>query len=146
MKRFNHSIYVVSGLFAMVLVGGPALATPVFSNSDLKGEYLCTGNEVHQLFDGPVQYCVFAASGNFDGSGMVGLNSTARCSITGIRSGTGSQFYSVNPDGSFLISESPGMTDPVHGQIVEHGRTLLLDGTLRTLSEILSWSGVCMQR
>lgn len=145
MKRFNHSIYHVSGLLAMVLIGSPALAAPSFNNGDLKGEYLCTINDIQQKID-YVEYCVIAANVNFDGSGMVAGDSTARCGVSGMNTSYLTHYYSVNPDGSFLVSSVPDMSDPFHGQIVDHGRSLLMDGTLRTAVENLSWSGICMRR
>jgi hypothetical protein len=153
MKRFIQSLSLVSGLLAMLLIGDPAVAGRTFDNDDLKGDYLCNVVEVRRallptgLF--ALAHCVIAGTGKFDGVGMVTLNATQRCSIAGTTETTviaGTQYYSVNPDGSFLISESSSMTDPAHGQIVEHGRSLLLDGTTRTLAEILSWSGMCMRR
>lgn len=52
----------------------------------------------------------------------------------------------VNPDGSFLVSGSPDMADPSHGQIVDKGRSLLLDGTTKSRADLLSWSGIAMKR
>lgn len=151
MRRLFHSFFPVAGLLAIVLIGDPAVAASTFANDDLEGEYLFTVVEVHSItLPGTTtlatEHCVIAGTANFDGVGVMTLDATQRCSITGTGPVVGSQYYSVNPDGSFLISEAPSMTDPVHGQIVEHGRSLLLDGTLRTLPEVLSWSGVAMRR
>lgn len=150
MKPFGHSV-VAAGTLAAAILGAPgALAAPTFDNNDLKGEYLFTVVEVHRVTlpggSTAVEHCVLAGTASFDGAGTMTLNAAQRCSITGSGAASGTQFYSVNPDGSFLISESPAMSDPVHGQLVDHGRTLLLDGTLRTLPEILNWSGIAMRR
>ena len=148
MGRLCHPI--VLGLAATILAAPCALAVPSYGNEDLKGEYLFVVVEVHTvMMPGGIsrpENCVIAGTANFDGAGIVTLNGTQRCSVTGSGTQSGTQYYAVNPDGSFLISESPGMTDPVHGQLVDHGRSLLLDGTLRTLPEILNWSGVAMRR
>lgn len=141
--------FACAGVAAM-FGSAQALATPTFGNDDLKGEYLFTAVEVHRvtLSGGPtvVEHCVLAGTVSFDGAGTLAINAAQRCSATGSGAVSGTQYYSVNSDGSFLISESPAMTDPVHGQLVDHGRTLLLDGTLRTLPEILNWSGIAMRR
>ncbi|HEU5177908.1 MAG TPA: hypothetical protein VFU24_10685 [Burkholderiales bacterium] len=148
MKRLCHR--VILGLAATILGVPCALAAPNFGNEDLKGDYLFVVVEVHSvtLPGGLVrpEHCVIAGTANFDGAGKMTMSATQRCNLTGSGAVEGSQFYSVNPDGSFLISESAGMTDPVHGQLADHGRTLLLDGTLRTLPEIISWSGIAMKR
>ena len=148
MKRLRYR--VILGLAATILGAPAALAAPNFGNDDLKGEYVFVVVEVHSvtLPGGLVrpEHCVIAGTANFDGAGTATLNATQRCSLTGSGAVTGLQYYSVKPDGSFLISESAGMTDPVHGQLADHGRTLLLDGTLRTLPDIISWSGIAMKR
>ena len=148
MKRLCHRVTLA---LAATILGAPsALAAPNFGNDDLKGEYLFVVVEVHSvtLPGGLVrpEHCVIAGSVNFDGAGSATLSATQRCNLTGSGTMSGQQYYSVNPDGSFLISESTGMTDPVHGQLADHGRTLLLDGTSRTLAEIISWSGIAMKR
>lgn len=148
MKRLCHR--VILGLAATILGAPAVLAAPNFGNDDLKGEYAFVVVEVHSvtLPGGLVrpEHCVIAGTVTFDGAGAATLSATQRCNLTGSGAITGPQYYSVNPDGSFLISESAGMTDPVHGQLADHGRTLLLDGTLRTLPEIISWSGIAMKR
>ncbi len=117
-----------------------------FTNRDLKGPYVCTAQEIHQLMNSPVEYCVFSGTFNFDGAGGILGIATMRCSLSGVSLLTQPMSYSVNPDGSFLTSDLPGMANPVHGEIVEQGQSLLLDGTTKTLSEILSWQGICMRR
>ena len=146
MARSRHP-FVLAGALALAALGAPVHAAPTFGNDDLKGEYLFTVVEVHRLPGVGPEHCVIAGTATFDGAGTMMLNATQRCSST-TPSGpiSGAQYYSVNGDGSFLISESPSMSDPVHGELVDHGRTLLLDGSLRTLSEILSWWGVAMKR
>ena len=148
--KSRHRQCLASALAAAVF-GGSALAAPKFSNDDLKGEYLFVVVEVHriQLVPGDPftpEHCVLAGTATFDGAGLMTMNAKQRCNQTGSGDISGTQYYSVSPDGSFLISESPAMTDPVHGQLVEHGRTLLLDGTLRTLPDINGWWGTAMKR
>jgi hypothetical protein len=150
MRPFLRYSLLAGGL-AAALVAAPATAAPTFGNDDLKGEFLFTVLEVRrEILPGGttpvIEHCVIAGTAVFDGAGTMTLSGTQRCSVTGTGGLSGTQYYAVNPDGSFLISESTDMTDPVHGQLVEHGRTLLLDGTTRTLPEILSWSGIGMRR
>lgn len=143
--------FVLASAFALAMLGqGPALAAPTYGNKDLKGEYLFVVVEVRSV---PLpgggtrpEHCVIAGTAAFDGAGLMTMNAKQRCNLSGTGEIIGTQNYSVNPDGSFLISESPDMTDPVHGQLVDHGRTLLLDGTLRTLPELIGWWGTAMRR
>ena len=149
MKPLGNCV-VVTGALAAALVSAPLLAAPTFGNDDLKGEYLFVVVEVHTVTIPPAgprpEHCVIAGSAVFDGAGRATLNATQRCNLSGSGEMSGTQFYSVKPDGSFLMSESAGMADPVHGQMVDHGRTLLLDGTTRTLSEIIGWWGTAVRR
>jgi hypothetical protein len=150
MKRLFHRSLLVGALTVAGLASAPATAAPGFGNEDLKGEYLFTVLDVgrRQLPSGAfvINHCVVAGTATFDGIDRMTISGTQRCSQTGTETIGGTQFYTVNADGSFLISESADMSDPVHGQIVDKGRSLLLDGTTRTLPEALSWSGVAMKR
>jgi hypothetical protein len=152
MRPFFRSSIIAAGL-AATLSAAPATAAPTFDNGDLKGEFLFTFVEVRRDFVPSlgtfvVQQCVSAGTAIFDGVGTMTGSGTNRCSVTGTEpiSGDKPLYYAVNPDGSVLLSESTDMSDPLHGQIVEHGRSLLLDGTTRTLPAILSQSGIMMKR
>jgi len=150
MRRFFRYPFLLSGLAAVVLLAAPAAAQRPFGNHDLRGEYLFTVVEVHRVMlpggGFALDHCSIAGAASFDGAGTMTLDAVQRCSFSGSGASSGTQYYAVNADGSFLISESPDMADPVHGQIVDKGRSLLLDGTLRTLPELLSWSGIAMKR
>ena len=145
----SRRFFLAGALAATVLSSAPALAAPTYGNNDLKGEYLFVVVEVHLVPGDPFteEHCVIAGSATFDGAGSMTMNATQRCNRTGSGDVSGKQFYRVSPDGSFLISESETMSDPVHGQLVDHGRALLLDGTLRTFpSDINAWWGTAMKR
>ena len=153
MKPFWQCAVAAAPLAAAILGAPAALAVPSFGNDDLKGEYLFVVVEVRRSNTPtgvPPVHCVIAGAATFDGAGLASLNATQRCNTsagaTVTETVSGTQYYSVNPDGSFLMSESADLSDPVHGQLVEHGRALLLDGTLRTLSEIIGWWGTAMKR
>ena len=153
MKRFIYAFSIVCGLLMITLPGQPAEAGKMLSNDDLKGEYIFSITEVRRtLLPGgtsALTHCEIAGTANFDGVGLVTIDGMSRCVTAGILEAgaiTGTEYYFVNPDGSFLISESPGMTDPDHGQIVDRGRSLLMDGTMRTSNEVLSRSGIGMRR
>jgi hypothetical protein len=152
MRLSSRYCLLAAGL-ATALSAAPATAAPTFGNDDLKGEYLFTVVEVRRdMLPGTTtlvtQYCVTAGTAIFDGVETMTGTGTQRCSVTGTGTvGDKPLYYAVNPDGSFLMSESPtGMTDPIHGQIVEHGRTLMIDGTTRTLPDLFSFSGIMMKR
>ena len=160
MKRYLSTLVQVCGILVTVSAGSPVVAAERFDNDDLKGEYLFTVTQARRAMlpgtnNFATEQCVVAGSAKFDGEGGVLINATQRCATGGggiglpqIATGTvtQSQYYVVSPDGSFLVSEDPAMTDPVHGQIVDHGRSLLLDGTTATMAETLSWSGIAMRR
>jgi len=146
----SRHLFLVA-LALTVLGSAPALAAPSFANNDLKGEYVFVVVEVHriQLVPGGAfvpEHCVIAGTATFDGAGAMTIKAKQRCNQTGGGDVSGTQYYSVSPDGSFLISESADMADPVHGQLADHGRTLLLDGTLRTSPDIDGWWGTAMRR
>lgn len=117
-----------------------------FTNRDLKGTFVCNAQEIFQAASG-VDFCVYSLVLEADGAGNATLkNGTQRCSLSG--SGPLEPLpstYVVNPDGSFLFSDQPNMANPRHGQIVEHGQSLLFDATTRT-APVISGSAVCMRR
>jgi hypothetical protein len=149
-RRFRRCL-LGAGFVAAALLPVPGASAPTFGDEDLKGEYLFTVLDI-SFYMPPgsttsvVNHCVVAGTVAFDGAGNMALSATTRCSRSGVSTIGGNQYYSVNPDGSFLISESSDMSDPVHGQIVDKGRTLLLDGTTRTRPDSISWSGIGMKR
>lgn len=125
------------------------VAAPPFTNADLNGEYLVNVAHIRTewMAGAPsTNYCDIAGTASFDGIGMVTVKVTHRCNVTGITTDKAEMHYTVNPDGSFLIDENPGFPDPVHGEIVNGGVGLLLDGTTRTNPNILMFHGVAMRR
>ena len=145
MKRILLSLMLLTVIsMAFLLVSHtPALAGGTFSNRDLSGEYLFILTE-QQGFGPPCFGAVVEHAGtlNFDGIGMVTINDTRRCT-DGITVSQTTEIvtlsYSVNPDGSFLI-------DTAHGQILQHGRSLLIDGTANTDPSTRMFHGAAMQR
>ncbi|MGH7251325.1 MAG: hypothetical protein ACREIK_05665, partial [Nitrospiraceae bacterium] len=95
--------------------------------------------------DDTTDYCDVAGTLNFDGNGKVTTNSKRRCSATGMATDNPLTLdYTVNPDGSFVITAGP--EDLVHGQIVNRGHSLLIDGTTRTDPALLIFHLVAMRR
>ncbi len=153
MKRLLLSVLCLGGAgLALLLMNSPsAMGARTFSNKDLKGDYLFILAEIRTepAFGGATNYCDKAGTITFDGVSPIGTATassfTQRCNVaTG--PGVGTQFYQVNPDGSFLLDETPAFLDPVHGQIVDNGNSLLLDGTTRTNPNILIFHIVAMKR
>jgi hypothetical protein len=139
---------LVSGLM-LLMVGLPSFAGKPFTNADLNGSYLFILTQIRTENVGgtPVtNYCENAGTIAFDGAGAVTVNSVRRCSATGTVVDVGAFVYAVNADGSFLVDETPVFADPVHGQIVDRGAHLLLDGTARTNPDIMIFHGVAMRR
>jgi hypothetical protein len=106
-----------------------------FTNRSLEGEYALNIFEVtHRAQPGSTQteweYCNGVATLRFDGIGMLSATVTNRCNGHAPEVQNFSLPYTVNPDGSFLLHPNdPGGIDVAHGQILDHGRMLFLDGT-----------------
>ena len=156
MKRMLLFWVLSFGFGLAGLPGGdsPALAGSGFSNRDLSGDYLFHLAEIRIEYDNssgvpvPVtDYCDVAGTLSFDGMGAMAVNGTRRCSFTGSGADASALNYSVNPDGSFLVTDPADPTpDPVHGQITDRGNSLLIDGTTRTNPNVLMFHGAAMKR
>ncbi|HYS75171.1 MAG TPA: hypothetical protein VEM38_03630 [Burkholderiales bacterium] len=153
MKRMLLSVLCLGGVgLALLLTDSPnAIGARTFSNKDLKGDYLFILVDIRTepAFGGATNYCDQAGTISFDGVGPVGTATvsdfTQRCNLA-TSPGAGTLFYRVSPDGSFLADETPAFLDPTHGQIVDNGNALLLDGTTRTNANILIFHIVAMKR
>ncbi len=153
MKRMLLSALCMGGVgLALLLTDSPnAIGARTFTNKDLKGDYLfiLAVIRTEPAFGGATNYCDTAGTISFDGVGPVGTATlsgfTQRCNVV-IGPAGGTLFYQVNPDGSFLLDEALAFLDPTHGQIVDNGNALLLDGTTRTNPNILIFHIVAMKR
>jgi len=153
MKRLLLSVICLGGVgLALLLTDSPnAIGAKTFSNKDLKGDYLFILAEIRTepAFGGATNYCDKAGTISFDGVGPVGTATvsgfTERCNVV-IGPAVGTLFYQVNSDGSFLLDETSAFLDPEHGQIVDNGNALLLNGTTRTNPLILIFHLVAMKR
>lgn len=139
------------GLPALLAASGASMAAGRdYDSDDLKGDYYCNVIEVHR-FTNPAglagaDRCNYAGLVHFDGAGTMQGSGNMRCSAAGTAGPFSiTNHYALSPDGSFLFSDFADLGNPSHGQIVDHGRALLLDGTMKTFPEILSWSGICMR-
>ena len=87
--------------------------------------------------DPPVQkilYCTSIGTAIADGAGNLEITGTLRCNLEGtvfLEQDTETMTYEVQPNGEVLFWD-PESTEPTHGFIVEHGRTILIDGSLRS--------------
>ena len=142
------------GLTGLLASHTPAVAGGGFSNRDLSGEYVFNLAEIRIEYDfssgAPIpvtDYCDVAGTLRFDGLGAMTVDGTRRCSFTGTFVDASALTYTVNPDGSFLVTDpADPVPDPVHGQIVNRGKSLLIDGTTRINPNVLMFHGVAMQR
>ena len=133
MKRVRLiSIPAIISLYGIVLIAHSqyVYAAKTFSNADLKGEYYYNLVQIRQDETPDVDYCDEFGTITFDGAGLATGTGTRKCSVTGPATESGDFTYSVNPDGSVLITEV-GFTDPKRGQLVDKGRMVLIDGTTR---------------
>lgn len=160
MKRIALCLMLLTAIAVTFLLVSDTSAEggPTFSSRDLRGEYFFNLVEIREegVGDPPVpttDYCDVAGTLNFDGIGTVDINSTRRCSATGKQTDDPLTLnYTVNSDGSFVITVSepaPGSEEPadlVHGQIVNRGRSLLIDGTKRTDPDLMMFHGLAMKR
>jgi len=156
MKRILMTLTLMVGFSAALplLNLASAVAGGGYSARDLSGVYVFNLAEIRIEYDYssgvpvPVtDYCDHSGTLNADGVGTMIVSDTRRCSFTGLITKTDSLIYSVNPDGSVLITE-PGYPaeGPTHGQIVNRGGSLLIDGTTRTNPNVLMFHGTAMQR
>ncbi len=144
------SVLLAGGIVAGTLgLGAPAFAA--CDNRDLRGEYLFT--LVDARFEYPpgstmlvLDFCDQQGTAVFDSAGGMTVTTTRRCGITGTVTESNALTYTVNPDCSFTVQDPRDPPDPVHGQIVDHGRMLLLDGTTRTDANKRLFHGVAAKR
>ena len=151
MKEGNIMKYAKTISTVLLLLGFGAAAYAACDNRDLRGEYLLTLAEVRYEYPpdsiAPVlNFCDHRGSLVFDGEGGVTGASTRRCNVTGTETQSGPMVLFVNPDCSFTLQDPGDPPDPVHGQIVDHGRMLLLDGSTRTSAYTLLLHGVAAKR
>ncbi len=145
------AVITVSGIGAALLLLGstPATARPGYTLHDIEGEYFLILTEV-RYEPGPVlNFCEHYGTMVLDGIGGGTMTGTSKCSVTG--SGTKTSSVSVSmldsAIGSYTVLTSfdpPG--DFLRMQIVDHGRGLLIDGTLRTNPSVVILNGVAMKR
>jgi hypothetical protein len=148
MKRLLLTLVAFAGLTAGLLIAAhnPAEAGRTYDLRDLRGTYYFVVTEIRfehlpGIPDPVMDYCTGYGTITFDGAGGAAISSgTRRCSATGTVTDSGNFTYTVNSDGSFLLTEV-GFADPSHGQILDNGNMILVDGTLRN-PDILLWQGV----
>jgi len=136
-KTFTAILMLISLMF--LFVTPPALAGKTFDNRDIKGEYKYSLNEAQWDTQGepPVRkitFCVSTGTAIADGEGNLQTLGFVRCSSDGVvttETTSGSVMYEVQPNGEVLFYDDD-LLDPTHGVIVDRGRTLLIDSTLRT--------------
>lgn len=150
MKRKIFLLTLISGMSIAWIFAGytPAVAGGgCYSNRDLNGEYIFNLVEVRtETFPIPgTNYCDHTGVVNFDGVSAATVTDTRRCSLTGLVTEAALLTYSVNCDGSLTIDD-PADPNPVHGQIVNRGHGILLDGTTRTNLNSLIFHGIAVQR
>ena len=126
------SIPAIVSIFGILLIahGQSADAGKTYNNAGLKGEYYYNLVQIRRDETPDVDYCDEYGTITFDGAGSATGTGTRKCSVTGSATESGDFTYSVNPDGSVLITEV-GFTDPTRGQLVDKGRMILIDGTTR---------------
>ena len=148
MKRVFVTLIALIGAGALIFFAGQSLtvqAGKTYDNRDLDGIYYYAGQEIimEEVDDPPVtvtDYCNGYGTLTFDGVSSVIRTGTDLCSVTGTSTVSGQELaYEVDPDGSFLMVNIADPTGRVRGQIVNKGRTLLLDGTERNLGDQLSF-------
>lgn len=126
---------VVLGLFSMA----PAMADKMYDNWDFKGEYKVSLIDADMITEdgymGMIEYCTAVATVVADGAGSMEFTGTSRCNLertVKIEEISGVMWYDVLPNGEVLFYEDPLSDPPVpslHGVLVNHGNTVLLDGT-----------------
>ena len=157
MKQTLFAWISIAGVSTALTLVAPAAAVAGsgFSASDLSGEYVFHLTEIRTEYDyssgvpvAVTDYCDQAGTLNFDGVSTMIVSETRRCSFTGTFPATTATLnYSVAPDGSVSITDpAEPIPDPVHGQIVNRGKGILVDGTTRTNPNVLIFHGEAIKR
>lgn len=127
-----------------------ANAGRTYDNRDLRGEYKYAMNEAEWIMVGSppmptMLHCVSAGTAMADGAGTITVLGTARCVYPGgtpmVESTSDTIAYEVMPDGQVHFLDGSDPTDITHGQLVNHSRTILLDGTMRTNPNVIYQHG-----
>lgn len=139
MTAHKHFTTLASRIgLAVVLVlfsVAPAMAGKPYDNRDFRGEYKVSLVEASLMsgYAGITQYCSGFATVVADGDGNMEFTVTSRCNneATGmkIEETSGIMTYKVLPNGEVLFYEDPLSAPSLHGVLVDHGNTILLDGT-----------------
>jgi hypothetical protein len=134
MKPIGMAVLVVL-LATLVFCTTAAAGGKTFDAADLKGTFAFISHQVRWEFppegnELQVNYCSGYGTLEFDGVSSLTVVSHDRCSLNGSTIDTISVRYVVDPDGTVLIVETIGDAVATHCKLVEHGRTLLCDGTL----------------
>lgn len=115
-------------------------AGKTYDNRNLKGEYKYSMNEAEWVYIGSplvraLQFCTSTGTATADGHGIIQTIGTVRCNNTNgmmITEPTSDTImYEVQPNGEVLFYDDDP-TDPTHGVIVNHERTILIDSSTRT--------------
>lgn len=154
MKRILMTLTLILGFsVAFLWINRTSVvAESGYSARDLSGEYLFNMVEVGIEEDPAsgeqvVDYCERVGTLDADGAGTMLYQGTRRCSFSGLETDAATLGYSVDPSGSVLLFVDPGVpTRALHGQIVNHGRGFLFDGTTDSDPLNLIQHGVAMQR
>jgi hypothetical protein len=115
-----------------------------FDVRDFRGTYIATITEVRQDDGTPprLDFCSGYTTIVADGRGRAAVDSTEKCSRSGMFSGCGMQLYDVEPDGTLFLWEGEQPLDRVHCRIVEGGRMILCDGSARQHPEVFSFQAI----
>jgi hypothetical protein len=95
--------------------------------------------------DAQINYCSGYGTVTFDGSSMMTGTSTDRCSLGGTTVDTMAQSYVMDPDGSFILSETAYPYSSTHCKLAGRGTMVLCDGTLSG-PDTISFSAVGVKK
>ncbi len=148
MKHVLRSLGFISGLVALLLIGGQAgAASKNCSDKDLTGDYMFDEVEIISEGTTTIRYCQTAGTVSFDGVGGLTTTAMIRCDGgTAVPSSPTAHYYSVNPDCSFLASDKEDLSNPSHCQLLDGGRAVICDGTTKTDPASLIFHVVAMKR
>lgn len=142
-------LLVMTAMVVLVFCTAAGAAGRTYDNADLRGTYYFVSTQERMQYppgggEKVVEYCSGYGTATFDGSWKVVIASTDRCSIYGTLTDNVTQNYAVNADGSFLVSDPANPLNTTHCRMVDHGRTLLCDGTA-SLPDVLSFHVVAVK-
>lgn len=146
MKRVRFTGIAVIWVAAIALAFGGTLAEA----GNLKGEFSFVVSDTRaDDISLEVTYCSVFGTLTFNGTGNANVVSTDRCVVAGGTPSTTSHAstftYTVDPDGTVLLTEEQDPSSITHCKLTGSGKILLCDASGRD-SSVLQWHAIAVMK